>query len=137
MLLCTKFQPPFTKRLPHQKDKSYISPRFEGRHIHWEFFSNRKNKCVFPLPFSVCYICLRWGPFCSHNSDSNESESVSIPQSVSRFWTWCNGCCRWGHTRGVPSVLREIAYIKWMGKNMCHEEEKKNLSVLQSYQGFQ
>lgn len=43
MLLCTKFQPPFTKGLPHRKDKSHISPRFESSHICWDFFFPIEN----------------------------------------------------------------------------------------------
>lgn len=101
------------------------------------FFSNRKYKCIILLPFPVCYICLWWNPFCSPSSDSSGSENVSAPHSVPRLWTQCNGHCQWGHTQTVPSVLREITYIKWMGENVCHEKEKKNLSALQGYQGFQ
>lgn len=127
----------FLRGYPTKRTKATLAPGLRAATYTGNFFSFRKYKCIFRLPFSVCYMCLWWGPFCSPSGDSSDSESVSVPHSVPTSWTRHNGHCQWGHTQGVPSALREIAYIKWMGENVCHEEEKKNLSVLQCYQGFQ
>lgn len=120
---------------PTKRTKATLAPGLRVATYVGKFFFPIENINVFFSSYFL--ICLWWGPFCSPSSESRESENVSAPHSVPRPWTQPNGHCRWGHTQRVPSVLREIAYIKWMGENVCHEEEKKNLSVLQGYQGFQ
>lgn len=119
MLLCTRLQPPFTKGLPHQRDKSYITSSFESSHIRWEFFPIEKYKCFLLPTFSICHIRLRWDPFCSPRNDNSKSKRTSVPHSLPDCLTQRNGHRRWGHTR-VNAICAEGNCLRTNGWGKMH-----------------